>query len=303
MDFLDLDWLRGRTLSVIGLVKNAGKTTMLNAILDDIYASGTLPCPALTSVGRDGESTDVVTGTYKPGIQLREGTLVATAAELLRYGDFTREILASTGVSTPMGEVFIVRARSGGAVQLGGPSMTEQLKRLRQDFFDFGASCVLIDGAAGRRSLGAASVADGAVLCSGAGLDRSMEKVVEETVFVAGLMQLPLYDGDGDDADILRLRGAVTESVLTELIGQGRELAGKTLVTDDPSKLLFSSASYRKLLRLGARMCLLERPKLLAVGTNPVAVRGWRFDAARFRGAVQERLPDIPVVDVKEVKA
>ncbi len=296
MPIVDIDWLRGKTVSVIGLVKNAGKTTTLNALLDEIYADGSLAHPALTSVGRDGEGTDVVTGTYKPGIYLRAGTIVATASELLRLGDFTREVLEDTGVHTPMGEVYVVRALSGGAVQLGGPSMTGQLRALRERFFALGADCVLIDGAAGRRSLGAASVADGAILCSGAGLDRSMERVAEETAFVAGLMQLDLYAGE---PDAIELPGAVTDSVLQELLQRGRELAGRTVVTDDASKLLFSSASYAKLLRLGARMTLRERTRLLAVSVNPVAVRGWRFDGEAFRRAVQDRL-DVPVINVME---
>lgn len=295
MPILDMDWLAGKVVSVIGLVKNAGKTTCLNALLSEIYEGGRFAHPAITSVGRDGESTDVVTGTYKPGIFLREGTLVATAEGLLTYGDFTKEFLLSTGVSTPLGEVFVLKARSGGAVQLGGPSMTEQLKVLNRQFFDLGADCVLIDGAAGRRSLGAATVADGAVLCSGASLDRSMEKVAEETAFIAGLMGLPLYEGEAEEA--VFLPGAVTDSVLTELLKQGKALAGKSLVADDPSKLLFSSQNYAKIARLGARMCLLARPKLLAVAVNPVSARGWRFEKELFRQAVASRV-DVPVVDV-----
>lgn len=290
-----MQWLAGKVVSVIGLVKNAGKTTCLNALLSEIYESGQIAHPAITSVGRDGEGADVVTGTYKPGIFLREGTLVATAEGLLPFGDFTKEFLLSTGVSTPMGEVFVLKARSGGAVQLGGPSMTEQLKTLNRQFFDLGADCVLIDGAAGRRSLGAATVADGAVLCSGASLDRSMEKVAEETAFIAGLMALPLYEGEAEEAIILP--GAVTDSVLTELLKQGKALAGKSLVVDDPSKLLFSSQNYAKIARLGARMCLLARPKLLAVAVNPVSARGWRFDGPAFRQSVASRV-DAPVVDV-----
>jgi len=300
---VDPDWLRGRTLSVIGLVKNAGKTTALNALLDEIYAAGLLNRPAVTSIGRDGESTDIVTGTEKPAIRIRENTLIATAAELLRLGDFTREILASTGFRTPMGEVYLVKARSGGTVQLGGPSMTEQLKSLRDEFFRLGADCVLIDGAAARRSPGAASVADGVILCTGASLDRSMERVAEQTAFIAELMQLPPFDGAADSPDILILRGAVTEARLTELLAGGSALKGRTLVADDPSKLLFTETSYRKLQRLGAAICLKAGPKLLAVTVNPVSARGWRFDAERFRDTVQSRLPDISVIDIKEDQA
>ena len=65
-----------QTMSIVGMCKNAGKTTMLNWMLHHDRLQGTL---GLTSIGRDGESTDVVTGTEKPGIFVREGTLIATA--------------------------------------------------------------------------------------------------------------------------------------------------------------------------------------------------------------------------------
>ena len=54
-----------KTMSIVGMCKNAGKTTMLNWLLTAGHLRGTL---GLTSIGRDGESTDVVTGTEKPGI-------------------------------------------------------------------------------------------------------------------------------------------------------------------------------------------------------------------------------------------
>ena len=104
-----------KTMSIVGMCKNAGKTTMLNWLLTAGHLRGTL---GLTSIGRDGESTDVVTGTEKPGIFVREGTLIATAKDMLRLGDVTKEILMTTGIPTPLGEVVIMRARSAGYVQL-----------------------------------------------------------------------------------------------------------------------------------------------------------------------------------------
>ena len=113
-----------QTMSIVGMCKNAGKTTMLNWMLHHDRLQGTL---GLTSIGRDGESTDVVTGTEKPGIFVREGTLIATAKDMLRLGDTTLEIMETTGIPTPLGEVVIFRARSDGNVQLAGPSITTQL--------------------------------------------------------------------------------------------------------------------------------------------------------------------------------
>ena len=95
-----------KTMSIVGMCKNAGKTTMLNWLLTGGHLRGTL---GLTSIGRDGESTDVVTGTEKPGIFVKEGTMIATAKDMLRLGDVTKEILMTTGIPTPLGEVVILR--------------------------------------------------------------------------------------------------------------------------------------------------------------------------------------------------
>ena len=134
-----------RSVSIIGMCKNAGKTTVLNAMIQACSTSNrTL---ALTSIGRDGESTDLVTGTQKPGIYVPEGTLIATASQLLlRHCNISREILDTTGIPTPMGEVVLCRAQSAGTVQLAGPSMTAQLARLRENLFQWGADQVIIDG-------------------------------------------------------------------------------------------------------------------------------------------------------------
>ena len=88
-----------RSVSIIGMCKNAGKTTVLNQLIRELNGNGqTL---ALTSIGRDGEDKDLVTGTQKPGIYVARGTLIATASDLiLRHCDVTREILATTGIST-----------------------------------------------------------------------------------------------------------------------------------------------------------------------------------------------------------
>ena len=114
----------------------------------------------------------MVTGTEKPGIFVREGTLIATAKDMLRLGDVTKEILMTTGIPTPLGEVVIMRARSAGYVQLAGPSITTQLRSVSESFFALGAEKSVIDGALGRKSLGARAVAEGVILCTGAQLQR-----------------------------------------------------------------------------------------------------------------------------------
>ena len=105
--------------ALLGMCKNAGKTTALTRLIRECAAAGVTA--GLTSIGRDGESRDLVTDTEKPPIYMYAGMLAATAEELLPLSDVSREILAQTGVHTSLGEVLLFRARSDGFVQLAGP--------------------------------------------------------------------------------------------------------------------------------------------------------------------------------------
>ena len=69
-----------RSIAVIGLAKNSGKTVTLNAIIKGAQASGI--SVGVASAGRDGEKLDALTGLPKPKIALQKGTLVATAERL-----------------------------------------------------------------------------------------------------------------------------------------------------------------------------------------------------------------------------
>ena len=89
------------TITIIGLCKNAGKTTAMCRLIEEL--SGEVL--AMTSVGRDGERTDVVTGTEKPEIWVPEGTLFATARGMLPLCDTTLQVEGVTDVMTPLGAV------------------------------------------------------------------------------------------------------------------------------------------------------------------------------------------------------
>ena len=123
------------TITIIGLCKNAGKTTAMCRLIEEL--SGEVL--AMTSVGRDGERTDVVTGTEKPEIWVPEGTLFATARGMLPLCDTTLQVEGVTDVMTPLGAVGIFRALSDGFIQLAGPSAVNQLAPLSHTFRAMGA--------------------------------------------------------------------------------------------------------------------------------------------------------------------
>ena len=295
-----------RSMSIVGMCKNAGKTTMLNWLLAH---SGRGRVLGLTSIGRDGESTDVVTGTEKPSIFVPAGTLIATARDMLWLGDVTKEILVSTGIPTPLGEVIIMRARSDGYVQLAGPSITTQLKSVSQTFFDLGAEQSIIDGALGRKSRGARQVAEGLVLCTGASYHMRMEKVIADTVSIYRIMNLPKAQTvpaapEGTLEQCLKeqgealVTGALTDSMVLPLLRAG-VLRKNRLVVADPSKVLLSPDTLDKMQLREVRLETAEAARTLCITVNPVSAYGWKFDKDEFRARLQEAV-DVPVINVKE---
>ena len=304
------------TVCLAGMCKNAGKTTALNALIGGARARGVVL--ALTSIGRDGEREDLVTGTSKPPIYVTGGTLFATARGLLPKCDVTGEILDMTGIHTPLGEVAILRALSDGFVELAGPSMTEQIVALTEKLKSYGAQKVLIDGALFRRSLCAPEAAEGVILSTGASYGPDMRKTAADTAFVAELLTLPASGPWPQMAGRRFARDDLYEDLSEALAGQGEALYAVGAFTDamaatllrrksipheiaveDGTRLLLSRESYEKLRARGVVFWVRRQNTLVAVTVNPFSAYGAPYDAAAFRRLVVEKV-DVPVVNVLE---
>ena len=319
-----LDLLSGAPVTVmLGMCKNAGKTTALCRLIREYAEAGGAPC-ALTSIGRDGESRDLVTGTDKPPIYLYEGMLAATAEQLLPLCDVSREILATTGLYTSLGEVVIFRAKSDGFVQLAGPAIVEHLRPLRQLFASFGAGSVLIDGALSRKSPASGATDGVCVLSTGASLHRDLDRVVAETAFAAELLTLPeaalpapaqgritLFRPDGtaealvSPADLpratgertLSFSGALTDSALKPLLQSSVDKAGLQILVRDGSCLMLRRETYEAFKARGVRFAVQHSTRLAAVTVNAVSAGGWVFDRMEFLEKMRAAVA-APVLDV-----
>lgn len=176
-----------KSISIIGMDKNTGKTTTLNHILNE--ARGKLSL-GLTSIGRDGEEIDRVTATEKPKIYIENGTFIATAKECLLNSDITKEIIETTGINTPMGEIIIAKALSDGYVDLGGPSLSTLIANINEKMIGLGSELVIVDGALSRKSFASPAITEATILSTGASLSRSMNKVIEQTIHTVNLLTI-----------------------------------------------------------------------------------------------------------------
>lgn len=311
------------TVTVIGLCKNAGKTTALCRLMVELAEERL----AITSVGRDGERTDIVTGTEKPEIWVREGTLFATAKGLLPTCDVTVEVLSATDVTTPLGQVAVFRALSDGYVQLAGPSAVGQLEPLAQTFRRLGAQRILIDGAAGRKSLAGAGGDGCAILCVGASMDGGAKHIAAEAahvcdlfaadeitlehkgarfaLFDSGAAQLPLELGtDGQplwsrlprEDCVLWVSGGVTTPMIRALTQRGAPI---TVAAPDATHFLFDRTAAQLFARHSGTLRVERKLNIAAVCANPWSAYGTHLDRNELLSALRGAV-NIPVVDVKE---
>lgn len=314
---------------VIGLCKNAGKTTAMRRLMAELGEE----CLGLTSVGRDGECTDLVTGTEKPDLYLKKGDLFATARGMLTLCDATLEVVDLTDVMTPLGPVAVFRTLSDGYVQLAGPSAAGQLPPLTRRFQELGAQRVLIDGAAGRKSL-AGPAWRGWPCCAPArpwtgtwswwwrrpptpagSLPANGRKAPPSAPpWTARRPASPCLPRRGSRWSCPWRRAAPPSGTSCPggpgALGGGGHYgppaenpgpAGRptTLVAADATHVLAGRAALDLFLRNGGELRVRRELTIAAVGANPWSAYGWHFEPDKFVRALREVI-DLPVVNVKE---
>lgn len=251
-----------KTVSVIGMTKNAGKTVTLNRLI--IEAVEEKRILGLTSIGRDGEQEDVVTGTEKPGIDVVPDTLLATTDGCLTRSNARVEILENTREKTPVGQVLIVRVMQAGRVELAGPDTSRGVRYVCDRMLGYGAEQVLVDGALNRISSASPAITDACILSTGAAFDRDLHRVVEETAHQVRLLGLPLWKAEDEllnrkndesmDAwlpekcavGLVTRKGEIRTLDLITALNGGREI-GRSMSSEDQGVLIRGSLTGRTL--------------------------------------------------------
>ncbi|WMJ78047.1 MULTISPECIES: hypothetical protein [unclassified Sedimentibacter] len=323
-----------KTVSIVGLAKNAGKTVALNYLIGE--AENLRLNIGITSAGRDGENLDLVTQTQKPSIFVTEGMYVATAKKTFMLSDAKAEILETTGISTPMGEVIIVRIRQSGNMQIAGPVSVTDMKYVSGRLKHYGAKVVFIDGAIDRKAASSPVISDACIIATGAVLSRDIKKVAEKTAHAVECMLLKQTD-DGIRKIIFRkkstciiqntgdvivpdiktsitggkkindlvdektthvfIKGAVTTSLLRD-IGENKYLRGIKIVIEDGTKVFTDINVWNELKRKGLKAETLNTINVIAVTLNPVSPVGYFFDSVIFKSEMEKYLPEVKIIDV-----
>ena len=190
MSFIS-DILKFKSLSIVGLEKNTGKTVCLNFILDRLPSTCRV---AVTSIGIDGESKDQVTGTAKPEIILKEGTIFSTSEVFYARRRVLSELLEITSERSSLGRIVTARVLRSGKVLLSGPSSAQALARWASGVEKFTPYLTIVDGALSRLSSASPVISESLVLTTGAAYSVDLATLVRRTKFIVELVRLERAD-------------------------------------------------------------------------------------------------------------
>ena len=330
--------LEHKSISIIGMEKNCGKTVVLNYILSRM--ADYKKCIAVTSIGIDGEKVDAVTRTSKPEITLHEGMLFATSEIHYTSRFLSSEIIEIGDDNTSLGKVILSRVLSQGNVMLSGPSDTASLKRVINKFEKLGSDIVIVDGALSRKSLASPSVTDGLVLCTGAALSLNIDELVLQTKHTYSMISLPTFNvsqlvkeklekvnrglwaiQDDEILDLEIVSSVGLENNRDKLFAKGKTIFFSGMLTDkalevimfddkvdkcvivvkDFTRLFISPMLYRKFILRGGAINVLIKSKLIAVCVNPTSPTGYSLNSEKLIAKLFETL-DIPVYDVMKIQ-
>lgn len=321
-----------RSLSIVGMAKNTGKTVCLNYVLDQLRATDKVI--AVTSIGLDGEKTDQVTQTEKPEVTLAVGTYFVTTEYHYRQRQLLSEICQLSEDTTSLGRLVTARVLQEGKAILAGPSSTGRICTLIGELRELGVDLTIVDGALSRKSPASPAVTDGLILTTGAAIAPDLNSIVSKTKFVYQLTQLSEYEVDNRDelmqyesgiyaleeggahrlpiassllftkckdilfshGNTLFISGIVTDNMLDYLRMQPN-VKDIQLIVKDFTKIFVTPFVLQGFLQKGGRLRVLKRPNLLAMCINPTSPTGFKLESEQLRAALRQ-VVGVPVYDV-----
>jgi len=265
-----------RSIFVVGIGRDVGKTTALRAIYDAACDAGA--AVGLASCG--------IAASRKPRLWLKPQTVFVTARDALPRTPAV-EIVRLSPLRTAGSALLYARVAAGGFYELAGPPTASGVREVVDDLSRM-SDVVLIDGAVDR--VAALAGTDGAIVVAcGAAAAKTMPEAVDELVSLVTRLGVPRYD---PVEPAIHLEGALTASSAAVFLASSET---RQIVVRDPTQIaLPGRAGSRALARLRVR-CL--RPLRVIAATIASAAPERSFEPRAFARAIADAT-GLPTFDV-----
>lgn len=273
-----------RTIFVVGIGRDVGKSTVLRAIYEAACHSGMRV--GLASIGRDGDATFRKEARPKPRFWLRSQTLFVTARGSLPRTPAV-EIVKLSRLQSPAGALLYARAQSDAFYELVGAPTASGVREIVDELAAF-AELVIVDGAVDR--VAAVAGTGGAIVAAcGAAAANTIQEGVDEIAALVARLRVPRFDAA---APAIHVTGALTTEEAAAFIA-AREV--RQIVVRDPTQIALSGrAASQAFARLTIR-CI--RPLHVIAATVASIGPQRSFEPRTFARAVAEAT-GLPTFDV-----
>jgi len=320
--------------SIIGLSKNAGKTTLLNYLIKQNEQQKLRL--GIASIGVDGERVDLLTGQPKPLIRVPKGTLVVTTEKGLQEGTAAWRILDHI-CKTSIDNIYIAEVLEEGTVKLIGTHTIDIITNILQYFKLYGADRVIVDGAYDRFSSANPEITNQVYLVIGASLHQDQkqfwnivnerlsrffypvttdEEVIELTMEWEAQESLLIKRDNGwskypanhlivakeldlNNVERLIIPGALLEKSFSQILQQKQSF---DIVIKNGLKSFVTANMVNKWVNKGGTLRVLERINLKGIAYNPYSSLGYSFSDQQMKKGIEEILANnnlnIPVFNV-----
>lgn len=319
-------------LAIVGICKNAGKTSILNAIIAKHRLAW-----GIMSTGHDGESTDLLFKTPKPRVILPQGSLFCADSGCMDGHGAGISILAKTPWLSGGKQLWIARAEQDLETEIGGPANVQNQISCAKLLLSLGADKALIDGSLDRKSIALSDSLDAIILAIGASFG-SLNSIELELQRLLRLSELPCYSSSCQTAKLLKesqtiqlcRNGGWSSTGLKSLLGHEKELItcleaepsptqiyipgaytshvhsrlGKLLqpiqlVFRHPESIKLSYPELELFYQTHQAQCLIPF-NIKAIAINSQGVGAPAIDADIFRQQLRKRFPQFELIDIME---
>ncbi len=265
-----------RSIFVVGIGRDVGKTTALRAIYDAAYDADT--SIGLASCG--------IASSRKPRLWLKPRTVFVTARDALPRTP-AAEIVRLSPLRTAGSTLLYARVVAAGQYELAGPPTASGVRKVVDDLGEL-SELAIIDGAVDR--VAALAGADGAIVVAcGAAAAKTMSEAVDEVTSLVARLSVAPFDPREPS---IQFDGALTASSAAALIA-ARE--SRQIVVCDPTQIALSGkAASRALAQLRVRC---RRPLRVIAATIASMAPDRSFEPRAFARAVADAT-GLPTFDV-----
>ena len=173
-------------IAIIGLSKNAGKTTYLNWFISKSYFKRY----GVTSTGRDGEDVDLVTAKKKPKVVLPPNTLFTSFDYISEQNPSGLKVIEKLPFRVVGKNIWLYLTTQSTETEIVGPSTLNEQIELIKIFNALKCDFVLIDGSIDRKSICLSDKITEITLVIGAAAG-SINEITQQTEKIKLISEIP----------------------------------------------------------------------------------------------------------------